>query len=87
MCCHLNDLAQPVRVSHAGLQQHRLLWWYAEVLQLLTAHRLHRLYVVDGSEALRPIGLITLTDVLRKVADDDNAYPEATKPSQRKSRQ
>ena len=59
---------------------------HAEVLQLLTAHRLHRLYVVDGSEALRPIGLITLTDVLRKVADDDNAYPEATKPSPRKSR-
>ena len=59
---------------------------HAEVLQLLTAHRLHRLYVVDGSEALRPIGLITLTDVLRKLADDDNAYPEATKPSPRKSR-
>ena len=70
------------------LYQHRenLLLLRAEVMQLLTAHRLHRLYVVDGSEALRPIGLITLTDVLRKVADDSTAYPEATKPSPRKSR-
>ena len=31
----------------------------AEVLQLLTKHRLHRLYVVDAD--LKPIGLVTLT--------------------------
>ncbi|MEW5312122.1 MAG: hypothetical protein WDW38_003773 [Sanguina aurantia] len=38
-----------------------------EVLTLLEQHRLHRLYVVDAED--RPVGIITCTDVLRKVAD------------------
>lgn len=37
----------------------------AEVLHQLTAHRLHRVYTVD--EELRPIGLVTCTDVLRMI--------------------
>jgi 5'-AMP-activated protein kinase regulatory gamma subunit len=41
---------------------------FAEVLQLLTQHRLHRLYVVDQDTA--PIGLITLTDVLRRLCNE-----------------
>ena len=41
----------------------------AEVLQLLEEHRLHRLYVVVP-ETLEPIGLITLSSVLRKVCEE-----------------
>ena len=41
----------------------------AEVLQLLDQHRLHRLYVVTP-ETLKPIGLITLSSVLKKVCED-----------------
>jgi len=43
----------------------------AEVLQLLVKHRLHRLYVVDQDTA--PIGLITLTDVLRRLCSEAGA--------------
>ncbi len=39
-----------------------------EVLALLVERRLHRLYVVDA--ALRPVGVITLTDILRRLADE-----------------
>ena len=41
----------------------------AEVLHLLEEHRLHRLYVVVP-ETLKPIGLITLSSVLRKVCEE-----------------
>lgn len=41
----------------------RSLFVGAEVLHQLTAHRLHRVYTVD--EELRPVGLVTCTDVLR----------------------
>lgn len=41
----------------------------AEVLRLLEEHRLHRLYVVTP-ETLKPIGLITLSSVLRKVCEE-----------------
>lgn len=37
----------------------------AQVLEKLVANRLHRLYVVDSE--LRPIGIVTLTDILRVV--------------------
>ena len=37
----------------------------AQVLEKLVANRLHRLYVVDAE--LRPIGIVTLTDILRVV--------------------
>ena len=36
-----------------------------QVLEKLVANRLHRLYVVDAE--LRPIGIVTLTDILRVV--------------------
>ncbi len=36
-----------------------------QVLEKLVVNRLHRLYVVDGE--LRPIGIVTLTDILRTV--------------------
>jgi CBS domain-containing protein len=39
-----------------------------EVLALLVERRLHRVYVVDA--ALRPVGVITLTDILRRLADE-----------------
>lgn len=38
-----------------------------QVLDKLVKSRLHRLYVVD--EHLKPIGIITLTDVLRTVIE------------------
>jgi CBS-domain-containing membrane protein len=37
----------------------------AQVLEKLVANRLHRLYVVDAE--LRPVGIVTLTDILRTV--------------------
>jgi CBS domain-containing protein len=40
----------------------------AEVLSLLATHKLHRLYVVN--EAVEPIGLITLTDVLKLLCNE-----------------
>ena len=40
-----------------------------EVLTLLVEHRLHRLYVVTAE--LQPVGLITLSNVLRKVCEED----------------
>ena len=36
-----------------------------QVLGKMVTHRLHRLYVTD--EAFRPIGIVTLTDMLRTV--------------------
>ncbi|KAK9831404.1 hypothetical protein WJX81_001860 [Elliptochloris bilobata] len=38
---------------------------FSEVLEKLVANRLHRLYVVDTE--LRPVGIVTLTDILRTV--------------------
>jgi CBS domain-containing protein len=40
----------------------------AEVLSLLATHKLHRLYVVN--ETVEPIGLITLTDVLKLLCNE-----------------
>jgi CBS domain-containing protein len=38
-----------------------------ELLEKLVTHRLHRLYVVDFDT--RPVGIITLTDILRKLVE------------------
>ena len=38
------------------------------MLSLLATHKLHRLYVVN--EAVEPIGLITLTDVLKLLCNE-----------------
>ncbi|CAL8470950.1 g10492 [Coccomyxa elongata] len=38
---------------------------FAEILEKLVSNRLHRLYIVD--ELTRPIGIVTLTDILRTV--------------------
>jgi CBS-domain-containing membrane protein len=51
----------------AALDVHMPLF-VAEVLSLLANHKLHRLYVVD--EAVAPIGLITLTDVLKLLCSE-----------------
>ncbi|KAG2439021.1 hypothetical protein HYH02_006549 [Chlamydomonas schloesseri] len=40
---------------------------FGEVLQLLVAHRVHRVYVVNAR--LQPVGIVTCTDVLRKVVE------------------
>jgi hypothetical protein len=40
---------------------------FGEALALLVRHRLHRVYVCDDSTA--PVGVITLTDVLRKLVE------------------
>lgn len=50
-----------------------------EVLHLLEEHRLHRLYVVMP-ETLKPIGLITLSSVLRKVCEEGTGAYGSTKP-------
>lgn len=39
--------------------------WCAQILGKLVTCHLHRLYVTD--EAFRPIGIVTLTDILRAV--------------------
>jgi CBS domain-containing protein len=36
-----------------------------QILEKLVTRHLHRLYVVD--EMTRPVGIVTLTDILRKV--------------------
>lgn len=36
-----------------------------EVMALLTQHRLHRLHVID--ERQRPVGIVTITDLLRVI--------------------
>ena len=41
---------------------------FEQVLEKLVHNHLHRLYVVSTDE--RPIGIITLTDVLRKITDE-----------------
>ena len=50
------------------LSEERPIRTLREVLALLVERRLHRVYVVDA--ALRPIGVITLTDILRRLADE-----------------
>ncbi|PNW76386.1 hypothetical protein CHLRE_11g467541v5 [Chlamydomonas reinhardtii] len=40
---------------------------FGEVLQLLVSHRVHRVYVVNA--AMQPVGIVTCTDVLRKVVE------------------
>lgn len=40
---------------------------FGDVLDLLVARRAHRVYVVDQEEV--PLGIITCTDVLRKVVE------------------
>ncbi|KAG2432081.1 hypothetical protein HXX76_009008 [Chlamydomonas incerta] len=40
---------------------------FSEVLELLVSHRIHRVYVVNA--ALQPVGIVTCTDVLRKVVE------------------
>ncbi len=39
----------------------------AQVMELLVKHRIHRLYIVDDNEM--PIGIITCTDILRKLLE------------------
>lgn len=39
----------------------------AQVIEMLVKHRIHRLYIVDEVEV--PIGIITCTDILRKVLE------------------
>ncbi len=38
----------------------------AEVVGLLVAHKIHRVYVIDDKE--QPAGIVTMTDVLRTLA-------------------
>ena len=40
----------------------------ASVLACMVGRRVHRLYIVDGSNG-KPLGLVTLTDVLRAAVD------------------
>jgi CBS domain-containing protein len=44
-----------------------------ELLEVLVGNRVHRVYVVEpaggDSEGLRPVGVVTPTDVLRLVAE------------------
>ncbi len=40
---------------------------FAEVLQLVASERVHRAYVVD--QAGRPVGVVTLTDILHLVSE------------------
>ena len=42
-----------------------------ECIALLTGRGLHRLWVVDGTASWRPIGCVTLTDVLRVVVSEE----------------
>ena len=39
----------------------------AQILRKLVENHLHRLYIVD--EATKPVGVVTLTDILRVVTD------------------
>lgn len=56
--CAGDEVGQPlVLVSPGSL--------FSEVVGLLTRHRLHRVYVVDEGE--RPVGVVTCTDVLRRL--------------------
>lgn len=43
---------------------------FGEILAQLTCNRLHRIYVVDGEG--KALGLVTLTDVLRKVVESED---------------
>lgn len=48
--------------------RHFMIWpcvVVAQILGKLVTHHLHRLYVVD--EGARPIGIVTLTDILHVV--------------------
>ncbi|KAK9829547.1 hypothetical protein WJX72_006411 [[Myrmecia] bisecta] len=47
---------------------------FRDVLQLLVESRMHRLYVVTPE--LEPVGIITLTDVLRQVVEAANQTPD-----------
>lgn len=42
-------------------------WTLLQVMESLVGNRIHRLYVVDPEE--RPIGVITCTDILRKIVE------------------
>lgn len=44
---------------------------FHELLVVLASHRVHRVYVVDGAD--RPHGVISLTDVIRTLADSFSA--------------
>jgi hypothetical protein len=44
------------------------------VMEVLVAHKLHRVYVAD--ERAKPVGVVTITDVLRLFAVDPNDDPE-----------
>jgi CBS domain-containing protein len=48
---------------------------FAKVLEVLSVHKLHRVYVLDHKE--HSIGIITLTDILRQLLPKVEEIPSA----------
>ena len=59
-------------MKHTQLQR----WdsWFCsgplQILDKLVENHLHRLYIVDGAN--KPVGVVTLTDILRVVTDQSH---------------
>jgi CBS domain-containing protein len=49
-------------------------WSLIEVMRLMVEARVHRIYVVDSMKNFRPIGVITMTDILDAITDLGKAH-------------
>ena len=56
--------------THLLRQNQRYCSGALQILDKLVENHLHRLYIVDGAN--KPVGVVTLTDILRVVTDQSH---------------